>query len=92
MEAVVEQMDRKMSKKRGRKKQTIARPVIILNRVFFLNMERNKYVSVGLHVDSNYQAFVEFGKVKGASVFFNNEEWLLVINTSHTALDSLLGF
>ena len=62
-----------------RRKRIIPRPITLLQRVFFLNTARTKYVGIALHPESNYEAFIEFGKVNGASVFLTYKEYLTVV-------------
>jgi hypothetical protein len=58
-----------------KKRRVVPKPLTILRRLHFLNDSRTKYVSVGLHVESNFEAFIEIGKVSGGSVFLNQDEW-----------------
>jgi len=37
---------------------------VLLRRVFFINEDKSKYVSIGLSPTLNYQPFVEFGDAK----------------------------
>ena len=46
---------------------------VLLRRVFFLDPEKTKYISVGFYPDSNYQPLVEIGSPKSTPIVLTDQ-------------------